>query len=65
VAPATIAGALPNEIEQNKVLNSFYVSCVTVVKDSVYIRKGGCNVAVMRMIFLRRPYTKVEERLDL
>ena len=26
VAPATIAGALPNEIEQKKVLESFYVS---------------------------------------
>ena len=50
VAPATIAGALPNEIEQNKVLDSFYVS-VSVVKDSAYLRTGGCNVAVMRIIF--------------
>ena len=50
VAPATIAGTLPNEIEQNKVLDSFYVS-VSVVKESAYLRKGGCNVAVMRMIF--------------
>lgn len=49
VAPATIAGALPNEIEQ-KVLDSFYVS-VSVVKDSANLRKGGCNVSVMRMIF--------------